>query len=149
MALSVNYTECRGTECHHFQSCRKVRNVKSIVLSFLLLAGATLAPAAENTSLAGQWKLHSSIAGYESDFECTFTQNNQDFAGTCKSTQATVTVNGKLEDNKVTFQYKTTYEGQELTVAHSGTLESPDKIAGTVDVQPMGVSGDFTASRAK
>ena len=123
--------------------------MKSIVLSLLLLAGPTLAPAAENTSLAGQWKLHSSIAGYESDLECAFTQNNQDFAGTCKSSQTTVTVSGKLEDNKVTFQYKTTYEGQELTVVHAGTLESPDKIAGTVDVQPMGVSGDFTANRSK
>src|SRR5579863_1489753 len=98
--------------------------MRSIVLSLLLLAGPSLAPAADRASLAGQWKIHSSIGGYDSDFDCTFTQDNQDFGGTCTSSESTVTVTGKLEEKKVTFQYKTTYEGQELTVVHSGTVES-------------------------
>jgi len=128
---------------------RKASDVKLTVLSFLLFAGATLAPAAETTSLAGQWKLHSSIAGYENDFDCTFTQKDKDLGGTCKTTEADVTLTGKLEENKVTFQYKTTYAGQELTIVHSGTLESATKIVGSVDVQPMGVAGDFTATQSK
>jgi hypothetical protein len=41
------------------------------------------------------------------------------------------------------------YEGQRLTPVYSGTLESTDKIVGSVDVQGMGVGGEFTATRAK
>ena len=119
--------------------------MKLIVLSVLLFAGPILAPAAESPSLAGQWKLHSSIAGTETDMECTFTQNNQDVGGTGKSGEASMALSGKLDGNKVTFQYKTTYDGQELTIVHSGTVESATKIVGSVDVQPLGVSGDFTA----
>ncbi len=123
--------------------------MKTIVLSFLLFSVPVIAPAAEDTSLAGQWKMHSSIAGHDSDFDCTFTQNNQDLGGTCKTTEATLTISGKVEASKVTFQYKTTYEGQELTIVHSGKVESPAKITGSVEVQPMGVTGDFTASQVK
>ena len=124
--------------------------MKSVVLSLLvILASSSLTPAADGNSMAGPWKIHSNIAGYESDLDCTFTQNNQDVAGTCKSADATLTVSGKLEEKKVTFQYKTVYEGQDLTVLHSGTFESATKIVGTVDVQPMGVAGDFTASQSK
>jgi hypothetical protein len=126
-----------------------VRDVKTIVLSFLLFSVPVLVPAAQDTSLAGQWKIHSSIAGHESDFDCTFTQNNQDLGGTCKTNEATLTITGKLEASKVTFQYKTTYEGQELTIVHAGKVESPSKFAGSVEVQPMGVTGDFTASQVK
>jgi hypothetical protein len=123
--------------------------MKSIALSFLLLAGTIVAPAADSISLAGQWKLHSSIAGYENDMECTLTQDKQEVAGSCKTDQGTVTISGKLEESKLTFEYKTTYEGQELTIVHLGTVESPTKISGSVDVQPMGVSGDFTATQSK
>jgi hypothetical protein len=41
------------------------------------------------------------------------------------------------------------YEGQKLTPVYSGTLESAEKIAGTVDVQGMGLGGEFTATKAK
>jgi hypothetical protein len=34
-------------------------------------------------------------------------------------------------------------------VIYSGKVESPDTFSGTVDVQPLNVSGDFTAKRAK
>jgi hypothetical protein len=43
----------------------------------------------------------------------------------------------------------TEYEGQRLTPVYSGAVESQEKIAGTVDVRGMGVSGEFTATKAK
>jgi hypothetical protein len=41
------------------------------------------------------------------------------------------------------------YEGQKLTPAYTGTLESADKMAGTVTIGGMGLGGEFTATRAK
>jgi hypothetical protein len=122
--------------------------MKVLMFSFLFTACAALVPAAENPAVAGQWKVHSNISGYESDMDCTFTQKDKEIAGTCKSDQDPVTITGKVEEKKVTFQFKTQYQGEDLTIIYTGTIES-NKMAGTVDVQPMAVSGDFTAAQAK
>lgn len=95
------------------------------------------------------WKIHSDIQGHQSDFDCTFTQTGKDLAGTCTSGERQLKITGKVEDKKLTFQYKTEYEGQELTVVHTGTMEAPPKLAGSVDVQPLGVSGEFTATQSR
>lgn len=145
----VGYTDPVAPNAAILEVPERLRDVNTIVLSFLLFSIPATVPAAEDTPLAGQWKMHSSIAGHESDFDCTFTQTNQDLGGTCKTNEATLTISGKVEASKVTFQYKTTYEGQELTIVHSGKIESPAKFAGSVEVQPMGVTGDFTASQVK
>ncbi|MCC7153988.1 MAG: hypothetical protein IT161_05385 [Bryobacterales bacterium] len=121
--------------------------MKSLFLPALFAAMAVVAPAAAS-EISGQWKLHSNIQGHESDFECTLTQTGQDLAGSCKSGQLELKITGKVEEKKLTFQYKTDYEGQELTIVHTGTLETPAKMAGSVDVQPMGVAGEFTAIQA-
>ena len=60
----------------------------------------------------------------------------------------TGTVTGKVEEAKVTLQYKTEYNGDELTVVYTGKLDS-GKLAGSVSVQPMGVEGEFTGTQAK
>jgi hypothetical protein len=58
-------------------------------------------------------------------------------------------ITGKVEGNTVSWQFDTQYEGQTLTVYYSGTSQSAEKITGTVNVQPMNVSGEFTATKAK
>ena len=120
-------------------------NMKQLLAPFIFLSLANLTSAADNPSLAGKWKIHTSIAGDESDQSCTFTQSNKDLAGTCINKQGTVTIAGKITENKVTWQHKSEYEGQSLTIVYTGTVDSPTKIVGTVDVEPMDVSGDFTA----
>jgi hypothetical protein len=122
--------------------------MKTLLYS-LLLAAAAAAPAAESPSLTGSWKVHSSIGGYENDLECAFTQTDRQLAGSCKGEQGSLAITGEVADKKVTFQYKTQYNGEDLTVVHTGTLESAAKIVGTVDAQPMGVAGEFTAIQAK
>jgi hypothetical protein len=114
-----------------------------------LLCGVLTIPAAEINGLSGQWKLHSNIEGHESNLECTLTQAGQDLVGTCKSPQLDVKVTGKVEDKKLTFQYKADWEGQELTVIHTGTIETLTSLVGSVDVQPIGAAGEFTAIQSK
>ncbi|HTQ55202.1 MAG TPA: hypothetical protein VMI94_12125 [Bryobacteraceae bacterium] len=116
-------------------------------LAMLLIAAA--AYGADNASLSGKWTLHYNISGYTGDLDCTFNQNGNDVTGACKSPDANVSVTGKVDGKSVTLQYKTEYNGDELTVVYTGKIESPAKFSGTVTVQPMGADGDFTATQAK
>ena len=118
----------------------------------LLAAAAGVAGAADTTSLAGKWNFHYNIQGYEEELECTLTQDGQNVSGPCKSSEAPDTplaMTGKVEAKQVTLQYKTTYNGDDLTVVYTGKLETAEKVTGTVDVEPMGASGDFTATAVK
>jgi hypothetical protein len=119
----------------------------------LLLLALALVPiaagAAQPVSVSGRWDVSANIGGTASNITCTFTQKDTDLTGSCETDQTPHEVTGKVDGKTVTWQFKTDYEGQTLTVIYSGTLDSPDKFDGTVDVQPLGVSGDFSATRAK
>lgn len=121
----------------------------SLLLSIFLLAAAAAVPAETTSPLAGNWKLHNSIQGHESDLDCTFTQTNDQVQGNCTGERGSLAVTGKVSDTQVTLQYKTEYQGDELTIVYTGKLESAAKIAGTVSVQPLGVDGEFTAVQVK
>lgn len=130
------------------QSERRI--MRLLLLSFLLASAAVGASAADNTSLSGKWKIHSSVAGNESDQDCTFTQKDNDLTGSCVSDRGTVEISGKVDGTKVTWTYKSEYQGNPLTVIYRGTLESTtQKIAGTLSVVEYGVEGDFTATQSK
>jgi hypothetical protein len=115
---------------------------------FALAVVATSAPQAPPASAGGTWTVSANISGNASEQSCTFTQKDADLTGTCKGERGSVTIAGKVEGKTVNWQYDTQYEGQTLTIYYSGTLEA-DKIAGSVNVQPMNVGGEFTATKAK
>jgi hypothetical protein len=105
------------------------------------------APAAD---VSGTWDIVANIAGNPIEMQCTLTQKNTDLTGTCTSQQQTaLPIAGTLDGKKVGWQFDSAYEGQTLTVVYSGTIETSEKIVGSVDVQPMSVSGDFTATKTK
>lgn len=122
--------------------------MKTLVIA-LSIAAATRASAVQQTSVAGKWKVDSNIGGTASEQSCTFTQKDDGaLAGTCDSDQGELAITGKVDGKNVTWQLNTRWEGQVLTVIYSGALES-SKIVGRVDVQPLGVSGEFTATPQK
>lgn len=121
---------------------------KFLAPSLLLLASAS-AFAAGTPAITGQWKIHNSIAGNESDQQCSFTLNDKDLTGSCKTKEGDTPVTGKLTDNKLTWQYNSDYNGTQLTLIYTATLDDSGKIAGTIEVQPFGVSGDFTATPSR
>jgi hypothetical protein len=118
-------------------------------LLLLALALVPMVAVGQPVSVEGRWQVSSNVGGTASDMDCQFTQKDTELTGGCETDQAPHEITGKIDGKTVTWQFQTQYEGQTLTVAYSGTVESPDKFAGTVDVQPIGVSGDFTARRAK
>ena len=147
-----NCTECQlycvcGTECQIDN--QKGEHMKTLLLSFLLASAAGLATAADNTSFNGKWQIHVSIAGNDSDQDCSLTQKDRNLTGTCTSERGTVNISGTVDENKVTWTYKSEYEGSPLTVTYTGTLDSPAKITGTVNVEEFGMQGQFTANQSK
>ena len=123
--------------------------MKALPLVFLLATVAIPVSAADAPSLTGKWKVHNSIVGNESDQDCTFTQTEQDISGTCSLEQGSAKVTGKVADAKITWQFETEYNGSPLTLVYNGTMDKDSKISGSVEVQPMGVTGDFTATPSK
>jgi hypothetical protein len=116
----------------------------------LLLLTLALAPVAfQSESVGGTWSVTANVGGNQSEQTCTFTQKEGELSGTCKGQRGDFPVTGKVDGKAVSWQFVVEYEGQRLTPVYSGTLESTDKIVGSVDVQGMGVGGDFTATRAK
>lgn len=110
---------------------------------------STGAAQAQSVSVTGTWTIAANVAGNQSEQTCTFAQKDADLTGTCKGERGSVTIAGKVDGKTVSWQFDMDYEGQKLTPAYTGTLESADKIVGTVEVHGMGVSGEFTAARAK
>lgn len=126
--------------------------MKAIIL---LIAAATLAGApalasgADNASVAGKWHVHDSIAGNDSDTDCTFEQKDADLTGTCKVETGSAKITGKVDGKKVVWSYQSEYNGSPLTVKHEGTLNADNKITGTASVPDYSVDGDFSATQAK
>ncbi len=80
--------------------------MKLLALALLLAFAANPASAA-SASLTGKWKVHNSVAGNETDQDCTFTQTDKDLAGICTVEQGTVQVTGKIGDASITWLFKT------------------------------------------
>src|SRR5579871_2775636 len=118
---------------------------KLIASSTLLFACSAFAAGAP--SVAGDWSIHNSIAGNESDQLCTLTQKDNAITGTCKLADGKdATVTGSVDGNKATWKYDMDYNGSPLTLVYTATLDDSGKIAGSIEVQPFGVTGDFTAA---
>ena len=120
---------------------------KLLASSTLLFAASAFAAGAP--SLSGEWSIHNTIAGNESDQACKFVQTENKLTGTCKSQDKDVDVTGTLDGNKVTWQYDMDYNGSTLTLVYTATLDDSGKISGSVEVQPFSVTGDFTATPSK
>ena len=74
--------------------------MRRLLLSMLLASAASVSLAADNASLSGKWKVHSNVAGNESDLECTFTQKDNDLSGTCTTDGGDKNLTGKVDGTK-------------------------------------------------
>jgi hypothetical protein len=78
-----------------------------------------------------------------------FVQTDDKVTGSCKAADKEVPVTGTLEGKKVTWKYDMDYNGSPLTLTYTATLDDSEKITGSVEVAPFGVSGEFTATPSK
>ncbi|MFL6333276.1 MAG: hypothetical protein ACJ754_08050 [Pyrinomonadaceae bacterium] len=122
---------------------------KRLVTLLLVLAFSAAPALGQGTPLAGTWKVTGDISGYPVDQLCTFTQDGKKLAGSCKSAddKGSVEINGEVDDKKVTWSFKSEYNGQPITVTFKGTLDEPTQFKGDIDVQPLGAPGTFSAKK--
>ena len=115
-----------------------------IALTLFVFAAAGLSHAQTPASVTGKWKIHTSMV-QESDSTCNFTQKDAELTGECEGDNGKYNVTGKVEGNKVSWSFKTDYNGSPLTVSYDGTISSDGKMAGASHVAEMSLDGDFTA----
>lgn len=122
----------------------------TLCIVFVFVFAGALVCAAEVPSISGSWQVHITIGNYDNVIVCNFTQKADALSGTCGTPDnGTAPITGTVTDNKVTWSYKTQYEGNPITPSYQGTIDSsssPTKMAGTVDVPELGANGDFTAT---
>ncbi len=121
-----------------------------MLLTALLASALAAAPAAD--SITGTWKITGDVMGNPLNSVCALKQAAAKITGTCTNTDAAdakpVDVTGEVKDGKVTFSHGGDYQGQALTITYAGALASAKELKGTIDVQPFGVTGTFTAAPA-
>jgi hypothetical protein len=113
----------------------------------LLLLLAVLPALADDPSLNGIWKLSLSVNGNTYDMVCTFQQDGPKLTGACKGENGENALTGQLQDQKITWEHQTPYNGETLTLKYSGALTSATEMKGTLNVQPYDVTGDFTGQK--
>lgn len=127
-----------------------MKTLKTLTLVLALSTLSAFAQGGGGNSVAGTWKVTGDVSGNPVDQVCTFTQDSKKLTGSCKSAGADkpTEFTGEMNDKKVTWQYETDYQGQKLTVAFTGALDAAgSQLKGDIDVQPVGVSGTFTAQK--
>lgn len=145
MALSAMYTSLMLQLLLSPQSA----SMKSLLLSCFLASAPILIRAAENPNVNGKWQIRNNISGNESDQTCNFTQKEIYLSGSCTSDKGTVEINGKVNGKKITWSYKSDYQGTPLTVNYEGVLDSASKIVGNVSVPEFSADGDFSATQSR
>jgi hypothetical protein len=80
---------------------------------------------------------------------CTFVQQDSKITGKCGSDTGSFDITGRVDGNKVSWSFKTEYNGTSLTVSYEGTIDAATGIKGTVNVPEASASGDFTATQSK
>ena len=130
----------------HKKGDNTLRNALTALLTLFFLAGPIFAAV---PGLDGSYTLHSSIGGTDTEQTCTIAQKEAKLTGTCKSDTGEVKLTGTVDGKKVTMKFNTEYNGEPLTVTYTGTLNDSGSIKGDADVEPMGVTGDFTMTPIK
>ena len=118
-----------------------------MLLPLALVAALQLPPAVD--SLSGTWTISMEAAGNAADETCALAQRGPAISGTCSGTGGqTAAVTGEVRNGKFTFRHANDHDGQQMTLVFTGTVGSATAFRGAVEVQPMGITGTFTAAPA-
>jgi len=110
------------------------------------------APASSSGARAigtGNWTITGDIQGYPLNEACVLTVQENRITGSCKGESKSHEVTGTVDGEKATFSHGGEYNGDPLTLTYSGTMSPDGSLSGTVNVDPMSVSGTFTARKAE
>jgi len=122
--------------------------MKKTILTFLCLAATLAAFATE--AITGRWQLEQDIQGNTATVSFELNQDGDRLWGSIRlADDKHAPISGKIAGDKITFQYPTEWEGEALTMVYTATRNANGGLSGSVEVQPMGVMGDFQAKRVE
>jgi hypothetical protein len=126
-----------------------MKTLKTIALVIALAPASGFAQGGGGASLSGTWKVSGDVVGNAVDLVCTFNQDGKKLAGSCRQAGAEKAneIAGEVDDKKVTWKFDSEYEGRKITLTFTGALDASSQLKGGIDVQPFGVSGDFSAKK--
>jgi para-nitrobenzyl esterase len=101
------------------------------------------------TISTGIWTISGDIQGYPLNETCQLTVQDKAITGSCKGEGKPYNVTGAADGGKVSFKHGGEYNDAPLTLTYTGTVSDQGVVSGTVDVDPMGASGTFTAKKAE
>jgi hypothetical protein len=110
--------------------------------------GGAAAPSVKpNGGISGNWSLTMSLGGNTLASVCELAQDGEALGGTCSAMGGDKTaVTGSVKGNTVTFSFTASLAGNDLDLAHTGTLDAAGtKMTGTVSV--FGMEAEFTGTK--
>src|SRR5258708_34620101 len=99
--------------------------------------------------MRGKGEIEGNGGGNQSRQDCTITQKDNDLTGSCSSDRGPVEIKGKVDGKNVTFTYKGDSAGGPVTVVYKGTVDSADKMSGTVTAGEFSIEGECTATKSQ
>lgn len=102
---------------------------------------------AQSGNVSGAWVFHVTTDAGSGDPEFTLQQDGGKITGKYKGMLGESDVTGKVEGNEITITFKAPM-GDDATVVYKGTIESPEKMKGTVDYAGQ-ATGTWVAERKK
>lgn len=101
----------------------------------------------------GSWTITGDVEGYPIRETCNFTQDkiqaDGSIAGSCKNAEGkTYDTTVTVAEKKVIIVHGGEYQGDALTLTFTGTWNEKEELSGDIDVQPLKVSGTFTAKKS-
>ena len=113
----------------------------------LALAAPLVAQTPAPVNVAGVWDIGGDVSGVEVVEHCTFVQAaDATLSGSCDVQGAKWPTTGIVKGMEVSFQHNGKYNGDDYTITYHGKLDK-GAMTGTMDVDPFGVSGSFTATK--
>ena len=125
-----------------------------MLLPLALLAAVHAAPARALAadSVTGTWRIAGDVVGNPVNEVCTLRQAGAAVTGSCKNPDVADAkpqdVTGEVKNGTLTFRHGGDYQGTAITLTYTSTTATAKEPKGTIDVQPYGVSGTFSAAPA-
>jgi hypothetical protein len=122
----------------------------TMVMGGVMFAQAPMqsTPSPKTAPSMGTWKVTGNVQGVGVVLVCKLSADaDMKVTGTCSGDEGgDHVVKGLVKDQILTWQFDSTYEGSAITVSLSGAADPTGaKMSGTINVDPMGADGDFTA----
>ena len=126
--------------------------MKHALAALLLASPATLwAGPPDIASVSGVWNITGDIHGRPVDMTCQLTETERKLSGTCTRKAdgaAPHHIDGSVKGQKLQFQLETALGNRPITLIVNGKLnQDGSRVAGDLDVEPLGVGGKFEGER--